>query len=227
MPQLLDLTCTSLGCKADMLLRKAWLTYRYRGFISRWFWTAMAAEDPAQKPLMPGGLPHPERFGGSQPCKELDRDAARNVPVDPVPGGGKPRRGFALGSWGGAQADIDTERIPNLPERLRTANWGVPVGGHESITRHPHGFLEAFIDTARGRGMKVIFLRLPNAGPPHKEEVTLMQAREALHLVVPGRILPPSGTMEERRQARERRITSWSKRVGRLIAHSLAQGRHP
>ena len=227
MPQLLDLTCTSLGCQTDMLLRKAWLTYRYRGLISKWFWTAMASEDPAQTPLMPGGLPHPERFGGPQPCKELDRGVAKIVPVDPSPGSGKPRRGVALGSWGGPQADNQTERISDRHERLTAANWGMPVGVLESIIRQPYGFLKAFIDTARSRGMRVIFLHLPHTRPPPPEQVNRMQAKEALHLFVPRQSLPPRDPLTETTQARERSITRWSTQVGQLIADRLVQGRRP
>lgn len=160
LPDLVGMTCDSGGCKLDLLLRKASLTYRYRSFVAQWAWARLGIGSKTWLPQLPGGLPHPERFGGPQPCRRLDTQA----PAFAEPSAVENR----LGDWGGGDADTSAIRNPDQRERLMAATWAWKLGvvDAEAFMRYPEVYLEHFVGLATERGWPVWVVPFPTRAPP-------------------------------------------------------------
>ncbi len=165
LPELLELTCSTSGCHIDVLLRKLSLTYRYRSFISHWAWSRLGLVPDTWLPQLPGGLPHPERFGGEQPCRRLDR---RSIPESELASSEEEEAdGLPLGEWAGDQADREVLRAPDLQERVMAATWSWRLGEHEeAFMQYPEGYLRRLVERTVARDRPVVAVPFPVRPPP-------------------------------------------------------------
>lgn len=159
MPRVLDMTCTSYKCRADMMLRKLSLTYRYRGLESRRIWSALSVDQAVQVPMLPGGIFHPERFAGERSCRLPDE---KTLKVQRPAPGGPTRMQIRLGDWERGPANHQHVRAVDNQRQIATAYWGYPPrkGTPQPRNARARRYLWATLALARERGYRLLFVKL-------------------------------------------------------------------